>query len=143
MVAEARNTLGHLHRAKGENKEARREYEAALSLALSKGIRRLESDVLSELSRLSLQQGDAEAARTYAMRSLSIANECGLGLRQCHSLIVLGLATDMIGDRQMAIGYLKVAHDMCVECAYWHRKQEIETFLREWGDLSGTGADMD
>lgn len=92
LVAYMRCSLGHLRRAHGDFDAARFEYRAALSEAREMGIRRLEADVLSELSRLALDHGDTEAACTHAMEGMRIANELGLGLRQCHGLVVLGLA---------------------------------------------------
>ncbi len=130
LVAYARNSVGHLHRVQGQPLEARREYTAALADSRRMGIRRLEADVLSELSHLALDQGDPESARLRAMESMRIANELGLGLRQCHGLVVLGRASLLAEQRDLGEAYLRVAHRLCRVRGYWLRAQEAETELR-------------
>jgi tetratricopeptide (TPR) repeat protein len=133
LAAFVHNTLGHIHRANEKFDAARIEYNMALGEARRIGIRRLESDVQSELARLSLDQKEPAMARSHAMRSLRIANECGLGLRQCHALVVLGLAVEMEGHRELAVGYLRAARRLCDKSSYWLRKQEVDRKLHAWG----------
>ena len=98
------------------------------------GIRRLEADVLSELSRLALDHGDTEAACTHAMEGMRIANELGLGLRQCHGLVVLGLAALKAERRDLGIAYLRVAYRLSRKAGYWLRAQEADKELRKLGE---------
>jgi len=133
LVAYARNSLGHLYRARRRFPEARHEYNAALVDARRMGIRRLESDALSELSRLALDQRDPEAARQHAMESMRLANELGLGLRQCHGMVILGLASVMNQQPRHGESYLRVAFGLCRERGYWLRMQEAERELRKLG----------
>lgn len=140
LVAYMRCSLGHLRRAHGDFDVARFEYKAALSEARRMGIRRLESDVLSELSRLALNQGDTETARTRAMEGMQIANELGLGLRQCHGLVVLGLAALQADQRDLGIAYLRVAYKLSRDNGYWLRAQEADEELRKLGE---TPEDLD
>ncbi|NIR27841.1 MAG: hypothetical protein GWN84_00580, partial [Gammaproteobacteria bacterium] len=80
-----------------------------LRMARNIGIRRLEADALSELSRLALDLGDAENARRRAMGALRLSNELGLGLRKTHGLVVLGLATVRAGPMDLGKSYLRQA----------------------------------
>lgn len=133
LVAYVRNSQGHLYRAQRQFDKARHEYDAALSEARRMGIRRLEADVLSELSRLALDQGEHDAARLRAMEAMRLANELGLGLRQCHGLVVLGLANVAANRHDLGIAYLQVAHRLSRESGYWLRAQEAEERLRRLG----------
>jgi tetratricopeptide (TPR) repeat protein len=134
LVAHARNSLGHLLRSRRKYSEARHEYQAAFDTARRKGIRRLEADVLSELSRLALDLGDSESAMNQAMKSMSIANELGLGIRQCHGLVVLGTASLMAEQREMGVAFLQTAWRRSRDSGYWLRAQEADKLLRSVGE---------
>jgi tetratricopeptide (TPR) repeat protein len=98
LVAHARLSEGHLFRVCEKYQDAIREYKVALKAAKQYGMRGLEADVYSELAHLALDLGDTETARTRAIKSLQIANELHLGLRQTHGLVVLGKATAKAGQ---------------------------------------------
>jgi tetratricopeptide (TPR) repeat protein len=129
LVAYARATIGHVRRAKKEYPAARREYEAALNEARRIGMRRLEAEVRSELSRLALDVGDAETARSEALAALRIANESGLGLRQTHGLVVLGKATIEAGNPLLGLEYLEQARRLGERQQYRPRTREAEEAL--------------
>lgn len=129
LTAHARCSLGHLLRHEGRVSEARLEYEQALRIAKQHGIRKLESDVLSELSRLAYQLGDHEIARQRAIEALQIANELSLGLRQTHGLVVLGKATIRAGQQELGRSYLRHAIRLAEEQQYWLRRKEAEEAL--------------
>lgn len=90
--------------------------------------------MLSELARLALDVGDIDAARKRAIDSLQIANEPGLGLRQTHGLVVLGLATRGAGLRELAVAYLRHGRGLAETQGYWSRYHEAERILREMGE---------
>jgi hypothetical protein len=129
LAAFARNANGHLCRARKKYDQARREYNAAFAAAQELGARRLEADVLSELSRLALAQGDAERARVLATQSMRLANELGLGLRQTHGLVILGLAAVQVGRRELGTAYLRQARRLAERQHYWLRAREAEKYL--------------
>lgn len=137
LVAFCRNSLGRYFRAHKRFAEARREYQASWTMAREFGIRRLEADVLSELSRLALAQGDSATARLQAMRALRIANQLGLGLRRVHGLVVLGLAS--VAEKRIDLGkaYLYHARDLAFRNRYFLRGYEAQGKLEELGDPPG------
>ncbi len=130
LVAFARQTNAHLLRVYENYEDARMEYAAALEKAREIGIRRLESDILSELGRLALELGHVETARQRAMESLQIANELGLGLRQTHCLVILGLVAIKAGTRELGRAYLNHAIKLAEVQGYWIRGHEAEKILQ-------------
>jgi tetratricopeptide (TPR) repeat protein len=133
LVAYARVSLGHWYRVKTQYPQALHEYNAALSESRRIGIRRLESEALSELSRLACDLGDAQTARQRATDALRIANESSLGLRQTHCLVVLGRATVLAGDHSLGIAYLKHAQTLAKRQEYWLRGGEADEQLQQLG----------
>lgn len=137
LVAFCRNSLGRYYRAKGRPQDALREYQAAWASARRFGIRRLEADALSEMSRLALGLGDTAVARQHALRALRLANELGLGLRQVHGLVVLGLAA--VAEKKLVLGksYLRHARDLAFKRRYYLRGYEAQRKLEELGEPPG------
>lgn len=131
LEAYARKSRAHVWREAGKKdpREVRAEYMAAMQQAEKFGIRRLQADIHSELARLALQVGDWETARIRAMESLKLANELGLGLRRTHGLIVLGLAMEAGGNRDLAVSYYRHARDMSKLQGYHLRGREAEQHL--------------
>lgn len=118
---------------------ARLEYNAVLKEAQRIGLRKLETRALTALSRLALDQRDADSAHGYALHSLRLANEMGLGIRQTHSLVVLGLATLSIDERDLGIALLRQAKKLADSQEYWARSREAENKLQELNvDPDGT-----
>lgn len=140
LVAFSRNSLGRYLRAKSRFPEALREYQAAWDMARKLGIRRLEADVLSELSRLSLCLGDTVSARQHALRALRLANQLGLGLRQVHGLVVLGLAAVAEKRTELGKAYLRHARDLAFRRRYFLRGYEAQQKLEELGEPPGERA---
>ncbi len=133
LVANARISEGHRLTRMGQAVKARLEYTAVLREARRIGLRKLEVRALTALARLALDQKDADSGRDLAMRALSLANEFGLGLRQSHALVVLGLATLEMGQRNLGIAYLKQAKRLADSQEYWSRSREAENKLQELG----------
>ncbi len=133
LAINARISQGHLLSRQGKPVQARLEYDAVLGEARRIGFRKLEVRALTALARLALQQKDVDSARRLAMQSLSLANELGLGLRQSHGLVVLGLATLEAGQKDLGVAYLRLARRMAMGQQYWARSQEAENKLRELG----------
>lgn len=140
LIAYARMATGRVHRARGSLDQATSEYNAALQEARKLGISRLEAEVLSELSRLALDLGDALVARARAMDALRLANELRLGLGQTSSMMVLGLATTRTGQRNLGVRYLQHARDLAVQQHFWLRKKEIEEHLQVLGEVQDAPA---
>jgi len=134
LAVNARISQGHLFSRQNQFVQARLEYEAVLNEAQNIGFRKLEVRALTALARLALQQQDVDGARRLSMQSLSLANELGLGLRQSHSLVVLGLATLAAGQKDLGAAYLRLARKMAMDQQYWARCQEAENKLRELGE---------
>jgi tetratricopeptide (TPR) repeat protein len=145
LEAYARKTRAHVWRERDERdpKEVRAEYMAAMQHAEKFGIRRLQADIHSELARLALQVGDWETSRIRAMESLKLANELGLGLRRTHGLIVLGMAMEAGGNRNLAVSYYEHALRMSRLQGYHLRGREAEQQLLRLGapvnELDGAG----
>lgn len=137
LVAYAMESLGHWHRAREEFRQARLAYDHALARARGLGIRRLEAGVLIELSRLGLDLGDTEMARMRALKSMAIANELGLGLRQTHCLVLLGLAALQGGQRDLGVAYLRHGWSRARRQQYWSRGREAEQRLLVEGEAVG------
>lgn len=135
VAALARTSYGHLLRLRRKYSASSLEYQAAIGEARRMGFRKLEADVLSELSRLALDLGDAEVARNRAISALKLANELGLGIRKTHGLVVLGLATIKGGQRDLGIAYLHHARRLANQQEYWLRMQEAEEELYKEGEL--------
>jgi tetratricopeptide (TPR) repeat protein len=133
LIAYARCSSGHLHRVKREFPQAQIDYNTALHVAQQSGIRRLESDVYSEMSRLALALGDWETARRRAVQSLMIANSLSLGLRRTHGLMVLGLANTKAGNHQLGAAYLLHALRLALHQRYHLREQEAARELAALG----------
>lgn len=135
LEAYARKARAHVWREQGNKdpKEVRAEYMAAMKYAEKFGIRRLQADIHSELARLALQVGDWETSRIRAMESLKLANELGLGLRRTHGLIVLGLAMEAGGNRDLAVKYYEHAWRMAKVQGYHLRGREAEQQLLRLG----------
>jgi tetratricopeptide (TPR) repeat protein len=129
LVAQARLSEGHLHRTRKKYHDAIREYTIALEAAKTHGMRALEADVHCEMARLALDLGDTETARTRAIKSLQIANELHLGLRQTHGMVVLGKTTVEAGQREMGVQYLRLAKDLAVRQHYGLQAREAEKEL--------------
>jgi tetratricopeptide (TPR) repeat protein len=136
LLAYARLSYGHWYRIMKRYEEALHEYNAALDESRRIGIRRLESEVLSELSRLACDLGDAQIARQRAIEALRIANESALGLKQTHGLVVLGRATIQAGERDLGIAYLKHAKKLADRQEYWLRGSEAEEQLQRLGETA-------
>lgn len=134
LVAYARLSYGHLRRVEEKFGEAIREYRIALEMARTMGIRRLEAEAQSELARVHLALGDGQVARRCAMKALQIANECVLGLRQTHCLVILGKATMRAGERDLGIYYLRHAKRLADRQEYRLRASEAEAALYEMGE---------
>jgi tetratricopeptide (TPR) repeat protein len=140
LLAYARTAEGRLHRELGAFAKANAEYHAALAEAHRLGIRRLEAEILTGLSRLALSLEDAALARRRSMAALGISNELGLGLRQTQSMLVLGVATARTGQAQLGRSYLRLAKRLGGEQEYWLRSREAEEHLQKLGeDSSGRG----
>lgn len=140
LIAYSRLSLGHLHRSQKDYEKALREYNFALNTGRRIGMRRLEAETLTELSRLAYDLGDAEIARHRATESLRIANDLVLGLRQTHDLVVLGLATIQTGQRDLGIAYLRHAKRIAERQEYRLRSYEAEEHLQRYGgDVSSGG----
>lgn len=133
LVANARISEGHRLTRTGQAVQARLEYTAVLHEAQRIGFRKLEVRALTALARLALDQKDADGGRDYAMRALTLANQLGLGLRQSHALVVLGLATLEMGQTGLGIAYLRSAKQLADDQEYWSRSREAENKLLELG----------
>ncbi|HEY3568230.1 MAG TPA: SIR2 family protein [Thermoanaerobaculia bacterium] len=133
LVANARISEGHRLSRTGEPVKARLEYNAVLSEARQIGCRKLEVRVLTALSRLALDQKDVGRAHELAMEALCLSNELGLGLRQSHCLVVLGLVALEADKKELGIAYLELAWRTANDQEYWARSREAENKLRELG----------
>ena len=133
LVAYARLSYGHLFRSEKKYPEALNEYNAALKAAREIGVRRLESEALSELSQLAFDLGDYQIARQRALEALRIANMSVLGLRQTHCLVVLGKATINADQRELGLAYLVHARKLAKHQGYWLRGREAEELLQRHG----------
>jgi tetratricopeptide (TPR) repeat protein len=142
LVAQARLSEGHLLRTRKKYQDAIREYKIALNTAKQYGMRGLEADVHSEMARLALDLGDTETARTRAIKSLQIANELHLGLRQTHGLVVLGKATAEAGQRALGVEYLKQARELAERQHYELRAREAEEELHRLGATGSVNAPL-
>jgi tetratricopeptide (TPR) repeat protein len=139
LIANARISEGHRLFRRGDPVRARLEYHAVLKEAQRIGIRKLETRALTALARLALDQKDVDSAHAYALRSLRLANEMGLGLRQTHGLVVLGLATLAMELRDLGIALLRHAKRLADSQEYWARSREAENKLQELNvDPNGT-----
>lgn len=134
LVAGARLSFGHWLRKMGKYGAAYREYDTALGEAERIGMKRLECDVISELSQLALDLGDHQTALQRAIEALGIANNLGLGLRKTHGLVVLGRASLKGGQTKLGIAYLKHAQRLANQQGYWLRGHEAEELLSDLGD---------
>lgn len=133
LVANARISEGHRLSRTGQPVKARLEYNAVLSEAKRIGCRKLEVRVLTALSRLALDQKDVDRAHELAMEALCLSNELGLGLRQSHCLVVLGLVALEADKKDLGVAYLRLARRMANDQEYWARSREAENKLRELG----------
>ncbi len=134
LVAYARLCLGHIYRKQKDYRKAQHEYKVVYDEGRRIGMRRLQAEVLTELSRLALDLGDAQLARTRAIESLRIANELVLGLRQTHDLVVLGLATIETGQADLGVAYLRHAKKIADRQEYRLRAYETEEYLQRYGE---------
>jgi tetratricopeptide (TPR) repeat protein len=121
----------------GKAREARAIYGVILAEAQRMGARALEAFVRLQLADLSLDQGDAEGARRAAMQALKLANELGLELLTTRTLIVLARATYRSGQRDLGIGYLKIAEQRARRQDYGLRLREAERYLQDETLLGG------
>jgi tetratricopeptide (TPR) repeat protein len=133
LIAYSRLSQGHLYRSQKEYPKALREYNSVLDEGQRIGMRRLEAEALTELSRLAYDLGDAQVARQRAIESLRIANDLVLGLRQTHDLVVLGLATIETGQHDLGVAYLLHAKKIADRQEYWLRSNEAEEHLQKYG----------
>lgn len=131
LVEYARCCRGYLHRANKKFVEARLELRTALDGANRMGIDRLVVDIKSQLARLALALEDHGEAHRLAIESLALANALGLGLRQSRGLLVLGLATTALGQRDLGIHYLEHAARLAQKQQCTSRKNEAEHALRQ------------
>lgn len=136
LIAYARLSLGHIYRKQKDYRKAQREYNAVYAEGRRIGMRRLQAEALTELSRLALDLGDAQLARERAIESLRIANELVLGLRQTHDLVVLGLADIETGQAELGVAYLRHAKRIAGRQEYRLRAYEIEEYLQKYGEAS-------
>jgi ATP/maltotriose-dependent transcriptional regulator MalT len=131
LVANARLSEGHSFFRAKEAVKARMEYDAVLREAQRMKAHKLEVRALTALARLALDQKDVSRAHDYAIQSLRLSNELGLGLRQTHSLVVLGLTTLEEGQRDLGVAYLRHAKRLADKQEYWARSREAEDRLLE------------
>jgi tetratricopeptide (TPR) repeat protein len=134
LIGYARSMQGHIAREAGDYLEAQHDFEAAIAISRKYGVRRLECEVLCEMSRLALALGDWETARSRAVSSLMIANELSLGLRRTHGLLMLGLATVKAGKPGLGAAYLRHAYRLAAEQHYRLRMREADRELRLLGE---------
>jgi tetratricopeptide (TPR) repeat protein len=142
LEAYARKSLAHTLRERRKDfAQAQLEYNTALRMARSLGIKRLQADLLSELARLALDVGDWETARRRVTESLLLANELSLGLRRTHGLVILGLATKASGNVELAKAYFRHAYALANHQGYHLRGREVEQELHRLGvDPAALGA---
>ncbi|HVI72298.1 MAG TPA: hypothetical protein VM656_12545, partial [Pyrinomonadaceae bacterium] len=138
LIAYARLCLGHVYRKQKEYPKAQREYNAVYDEGRRIGMRRLQAEALTELSRLAMDLGDAQVARERAIESLRIANELVLGLRQTHDLVVLGLATIETGQADLGVAYLRHAKKIAERQEYRLRAYETEEHLQKYGEVDAS-----
>jgi tetratricopeptide (TPR) repeat protein len=129
LSATARLSYGHWYRQQKEYKQARIEYNASLRKAREIGARRLESQVLIELARLALDEGDLQGGRRLAADGLRIANDLVLGLMQTHGMIVLGIASIRAREIEIGRAYLRYAKGLAERQGYLIRVREAEEHL--------------
>ncbi len=136
LIAYSRLSLGHLYRRQEEYAKAQREYNVVYDTGRRIGMRRLQAEALTELSRLAYDLGDAQLASKRAIESLRIANELVLGLRQTHDLVVLGRATIETGQPELGVAYLKHAKKLAERQEYRLRAYETEECLQKYGETA-------
>src|SRR5262249_15414687 len=110
---------------------ARAVYTVVLREAQRMGGRAIECFVLFKMAELSIELGDAEGARRSAMQALKISNANGLGLLTTRILIVLARATHRGGDRELGLGYLRIAEQRARRQNYGFRLREVERYLQD------------
>ena len=79
------------------------------------------------------ERGRFPLTGVHAIKSLQLANQLHLGLRQTHGLVVLGLATERSGQRKMALAYLKLARRLAKQQHYWLRWSETDVEIHRIG----------
>jgi tetratricopeptide (TPR) repeat protein len=138
FVAYSRELLAWLMLRTNRKEEAALEYAGVLKQATTMGMFRLEADALLGLATLQLELGDVTAARRRAISSLQIANRYLLAARQDRALVVLGKVSHVLGERELATAFLKLAREMAAR----HQFRLIEKdALDEQSRLDGTGID--
>ena len=134
LVAYSQLANANLLRQQQRYTEAQNEYTAALDAARRFNLRRLETAVLTGLSRWACDLHDSEIARQKAIEALKVANEASLGLHQTLSLLTLGKALMLANQRELGIAYLRTALLMAKEQGYFLRVTEAEAELRQVGE---------
>jgi tetratricopeptide (TPR) repeat protein len=136
VVAYARLANANYLLKRKEYTEAQNEYTFALKVAQKTKLRRLETGVLSGMSRLAYELNDSEAAKQRAIEALKIANEYVLCLHQTVALLVLGRALIKKGNqRELGISCLRTARNMAKAQGYFLRKNEAEYELQQLGEI--------
>jgi tetratricopeptide (TPR) repeat protein len=119
-----------------EYTEAQNEFTFALKEAQKAKLRRLETGVLSGMSRLAYELNDTEVAKQRAIEALKLANEYVLCLHQTVGVLVLGKALVKEGNqRELGIACLKTARNMAKSQGYFLRKNEAEDELQQLGEI--------
>jgi tetratricopeptide (TPR) repeat protein len=133
LIAYARLASANLLVKSKKYDQAQNEFSFVLKEARRTRLRRLETGVLSGMSRLAYKLNDSEIAKQRAIESLKISNEYALCLHQTIGLIVLGKALVKEGtQRELGIAYIKTARDMAKSQGYFLRTNEADQALQEF-----------
>jgi tetratricopeptide (TPR) repeat protein len=129
-LAFALNELGHAEQASGDRTSAEKSFERALAIARQSNLGAEEAWILTNLSRLALEQGKAQQAELMAREVLQIAEK--LGHRELTALGSHLVAVAMLdhGSRAEAIPYARQAVDIYTQLASPALERAQET-LRE------------
>jgi len=132
---------------RGDQLEARRCFEEALSAARQSGSRQSEANLLNNLGAVAGDQGDLQSALGFFKEALSIRAETGDRIGEGLALNNLGVVARDLGDYPAARTHLEQAWAIYREIAY--RQGEVYTLndlagvLRNQGDIAGAYVSSD
>ena len=120
------DTLGEIHRARGDIDEAMNAHNEALAMSLKSGYLRGEVNALAGLAADHLAAGELHEARKLALQAYERARAGEMWVRGTRALAVLARVYRALGDHDAADEAVRAGRELVeeTECRFWQKELE-------------------
>ena len=120
------DTLGEIHRARGDIDKAMNAHNEALAMSLKSGYLRGEVNALAGLAADHLDAGELHEARKHALQAYERARAGEMWVRGTRALAVLARVYRALGDHDAADEAVRAGRELVeeTECRFWQKELE-------------------